>query len=74
MDAFVVKTLYRSNSSKPHTDTTNAFREHLCETDGATWRKQSMHHLADSTDFVPLNWHDLARHIVGIAGTKFVPV
>ena len=29
-----------------------------------------MRHLAVSTDFVPLKWHDLARHIVENYGNK----
>ena len=35
---------------------------------------QTVRHLGVLTDFVALKWHDLARHIAGIAGTKFVPV
>ena len=35
--------------------------------------RQTVRHLAVSTDFVPLKWHYLARHIAGTAGTRFVP-
>jgi len=29
-----------------------------------------MRHFAVLTDFVPLKWHDLARHIAGHCGNK----
>jgi len=35
---------------------------------------QTVRHLSALTDFVPLKWHDLARHIAGIAWTKFMLV
>jgi len=31
---------------------------------------QTMRHLAVLTDFVPVKWHDLARHIAGHCGNK----
>jgi len=31
---------------------------------------QTMRHLAVLTDIMPLNWHDLARHISGHRGNK----
>jgi len=50
----------------------------LCVIDGTTCHDmaQTMRYLAVLTDFVPLKWHDLARHIAWhcIAETKFVPV
>jgi len=41
-------------------------------TDGTTWRDmaKTMRHRAVLTDFVPLKWHDLARHIAGHGGNK----
>ena len=50
----------------------------LCVIDGTTCHDmaQTMRYLAVLTDFVPLKWHDLARHIAWhcIAETKFVLV
>jgi len=50
----------------------HAFREQFVTITRDRWHDmaQTMRHLPVSTDFVPLKWHDLARHIAGHCGNK----
>ena len=46
----------------------NHLLTYLCVTGGTTWL--TVRDLAVLTDFVPLKWHDLARHIAGHCGNQ----